>query len=397
MGRNIVICCDGTNNQFGPENTNVVRVAQVLVRDPSQQHLYYDPGLGTLPEPGTWTAAAKRISEIYGVAFGRGLTWKVGEAYSFLMDHWEPGDQVFVFGFSRGAYTARVLAGVLHALGLLPRGNYNLVPYVLRLFKALRTGAKNGQPERVSEYRHLCDQLRWSFARMVPEDPQERRFHVHFLGLWDTVSSVGWVWDPAAFPYTAHNPSVRVIRHAVSLDERRAFFRQNRMYPVDTGQDLKEVWFPGVHADVGGGYPEQSGGLWRMSFTWILREAEVAGLLVDPERLAQVLSVSPQSGRPWTDAQHESLKGWWWPAEYFPKLRHSRDSSWRLPTFNRGRHRTIQEGALLHESVLRRLRDLPSYRPPNISATFTAAVLALADVAETIAYRAGTDRRPSGD
>jgi Uncharacterized conserved protein len=78
--------------------------------------------VGTLPEPGVWSGIGKRVSEIYGLAFGRGFSWKVQEAYSYLMDFWEPGDQVLVFGFSRGAYSARVLAGMLHALGLLPRG-----------------------------------------------------------------------------------------------------------------------------------------------------------------------------------------------------------------------------------------------------------------------------------
>ena len=141
MSRNLVLCCDGTDNQFGPQNTSVVRLAQVVERDPQKQLLYYDPGVGTLPEPGVFTRVGKRISELVGLAFGAGLAGKVGEAYSYLMDFWEPGDQVFLFGFSRGAYTVRLLAGMLHALGLLPRGNQNLVPYVMRLFKSVRPDA----------------------------------------------------------------------------------------------------------------------------------------------------------------------------------------------------------------------------------------------------------------
>jgi uncharacterized protein (DUF2235 family) len=118
VSRNLVICCDGTSNQFGPENTSVVRQAQVLDRDSARQRLYYDPGVGTLPEPGIFTRMGKWFSEVIGLAFGAGLTWKVEEAYSYLMDIWEPEDRVFLFGFSRGAYMARVLAGLLHALGL---------------------------------------------------------------------------------------------------------------------------------------------------------------------------------------------------------------------------------------------------------------------------------------
>ena len=105
MSRNFVICCDGTNNQFGPQNTNVVRLVQALDRDPAKQRLYYDPGVGALPEPRALTRLRKWLAKIYGLAFGAGLTWKVEEAYSYLMNYWEPGDRVFLFGFSRGAYT----------------------------------------------------------------------------------------------------------------------------------------------------------------------------------------------------------------------------------------------------------------------------------------------------
>src|SRR5262245_7388450 len=116
MGRNLVVCCDGTNNQFGSRNTNVVRLVQVLHRDPCKQRLYYDPGVGTLPEPGALGKIAKKLSELQALAFGAGLSRNVEEAYSYLMDVWEPGDRVFLFGFSRGAYTVRVLAALLHSL-----------------------------------------------------------------------------------------------------------------------------------------------------------------------------------------------------------------------------------------------------------------------------------------
>src|SRR4051794_17529517 len=170
MPRNLVVCFDGTNNQFGPENTNVVRLVQALDRDPARQRLYYDPGVGTLPEPGAFTRVQKWLSKVYGLAFGGGLTWKVGEAYTSLMEMWEPGDRVFLFGFSRGAYTARVLAGLLHNLGLLPRGNPNLVPYALRLHAAVRDADPG------SAYWKLCNQFRWTFARAVLEGGDERRF-----------------------------------------------------------------------------------------------------------------------------------------------------------------------------------------------------------------------------
>jgi uncharacterized protein (DUF2235 family) len=382
MPKNLVICCDGTNNQFGPENTNVVRLIQALVRDPARQRLYYDPGVGTLPEPGAWTALGKKISTVFGLAFGGGIFWKVQEAYKFLMDEWEPGDRVFVFGFSRGAYTVRLLAAVLHALGLLPRGNENLIPYVLRLFKGVPQG-KSGPA--VDDYFTLCDEFRRTFARVVPEEPHDRRFHVHFLGLWDTVSSVGWLWDPPAYPYTATNPSVDVAWHAISINERRWLFRQNRLHRAKT-QELHEQWFPGVHSDVGGGYPEADGGLWRTPFGWIVSAAQAAGLLVDAQRLHAVLTRTLPPATPCEEPKHESLTAAWWPAEFLPKLQYRSALERRVPAIGRGRYRRIEEGALIHACALHRLRNDDTYRPANLSAPFVDAVCALPAVPAALPY-----------
>jgi uncharacterized protein (DUF2235 family) len=384
MSRNLILCCDGTNNQFGHENTNVVRLMQVLDRDAARQRLYYDPGVGTLPEPGVTTRIGKRLSEWWGLAFGAGLTWKVQQAYSYLMDMWEPEDRVFLFGFSRGAYTVRVLAGLLHTLGLLPRGNQNLVPYVMRLFKSVRsTGSREGEAG-AQAYWELCGAFRWTFARPTPGERDDRRFRVHFLGIWDTVSSVGWVWEPLHFPYTARNPSITVIRHAVAIDERRWFFRQNLMEPQGE-QDFQEIWFPGVHADVGGGYPEEQGGLWRMPFAWILNEAEHAGLLVDPQRLATVLNRTPSPPSPWREPQHESLTLRWWPAEFFPKLSWRSTIARRVPQIGLGRHRSIHDRALLHESTLQRIRET-CYAPPNFSQEFLEKIRGLQAVPATLPF-----------
>jgi uncharacterized protein (DUF2235 family) len=394
MSRNLVICCDGTNNQFGPENTSVVRLAQMLNRDATKQRFYYDPGIGTLPQPGVLTRLGKKLSEWIELAFGVGLVGKVEGAYSYLMDTWEPGDRVFLFGFSRGAYTVRVLAGALHSLGLLPRGSHNLVPYVMRLFKAVRKeGTSHAErkqgtghaEDEASGYWRLCDAFRWTFARPVPGH-HDRRFAIHFLGVWDTVSSVGWVWDPAKFPYTARNPGIYVIRHAVSVDERRWFFRQNLMQQTGD-QDFQEQWFPGVHGDVGGGYPDtvKDGGLWRIPCQWILDEAQTAGLLIDSERLQEVLHKTPHSPRPWTDPQHESLTPLWWPAEFFPKLQWQRGRSLRLPRLGLGRHRYIEDHAMIHRSTLLRIRET-GYAPPNLSQAFLAKVRALLNVPDALAY-----------
>jgi len=387
MARNLIICCDGTNNQFGPENTNVVRLVQILARDPGQR-LYYDPGVGTMPEPGALSWLSKKLSEIWGLAFGAGLTRKVDDAYTFLMQNWEPGDRVFLFGFSRGAYTVRVLAGLLHQLGLLPRGSHNLVPYTMRLFRAIRGG---GQMSGAGKYWQLCNEFREAFARPTRDDAPSsaqrrdtRRFGIHFLGVWDTVSSVGWVWNPATFPFTARNPSIEIVRHAVSIDERRWFFRQNQMY--QTGQqDLVELWFPGVHADVGGGYPERKGGLWRAPFEWIVREAEKAGLRIDEERKGRVLTNTPASDRPWNDAQHKSLTWKWWPAEFVLKWQKRADSRLPVPKMGLFRYRFVPEESTIDKTALLRIRET-DYAPKNFSGAFLDHVRQLPDVPEQLTY-----------
>ena len=400
MPRKLILCCDGTNNEFGPENTNVVRLVQVLNRDPEEQRLYYDPGVGTLPEPGTVTWLGKKVSDILGLAFGAGLTWKVQEAYCYLMEMWEPGDQVFLFGFSRGAYTARVLAGMLHALGLLPRGNANLVPYAMRLYQEVRNERKR-LDNQTGPWNALCENFRWTFARTVFNGDDQRHFPVHFLGVWDTVSSVGWAWNPDSFPYTVSNPSVEIIRHAVSVDERRSFFRQNLMKKVDgmaaggnQEQNIKQAWFAGVHCDIGGGYPEiysaqpaRYAGIWREAFLWVLNEAKEAGLLVMDDRLQQVLDRNPPCDFPWKEMQHESLAGVWWLAEYFPKrvwLSDQKRLAWQI---GRGRHRIIPDGAMIHKSALNRIRQT-DYSPPNFPAPYLKKIRDLAETPDFLPFEA---------
>src|SRR5207244_12399905 len=101
----------------------------------------------------------------------------------------------------------------------------------------------------ILQWKKLCWDFRCTFARSMFDGDSERHCQVQFVCLWDTVSSVGWVAKPAKFPFTATNPSVSTIRHAVSIDERRAFFRQNLFHRATTKQDLVEIWFLGSHCD----------------------------------------------------------------------------------------------------------------------------------------------------
>ena len=139
MAKNLVLCCDGTANEFAKDRTNVVKLFSVLVQDPAVQSVYYHPGLGTMEATGAVTRIGRRVTRLLGQAIGYGLEADIRDAYVFLMRHFEPHDRVFLFGFSRGAYTVRAVASLLKMYGLIPRGNEPLVPYAIRMMGAINT------------------------------------------------------------------------------------------------------------------------------------------------------------------------------------------------------------------------------------------------------------------
>jgi uncharacterized protein (DUF2235 family) len=215
--KNVVVCCDGTDNQLSGDLTNVVRIFEVAVKD-KQQVASYDPGVGTTADPIARGPISKRWSLLKGLAFGAGLKDNVLDAYRFLMRVYENGDQVFLFGFSRGAFTVRVLAGMLHAVGLLHAGTEHLLPYVWRNYRGIRIlppDATTADQETARRREREVEVMRRSFTRPCP---------VAFLGPWDTVGSVGMYNWNQSFEYTFENDSVAIVRHAVALDERRQPF-----------------------------------------------------------------------------------------------------------------------------------------------------------------------------
>ncbi len=133
MSKNLVVCCDGTDDEFGKNNTNVVRLYSVLVRQADRQVAFYAPGLGTFPAPGALTPVSKWLTQTMGSAFGLGLSHSIAISYRFLMENHAPGDRIYLFGFSRGAYAVRVLAALIHACGLMNPQNRNLIPYAIDL------------------------------------------------------------------------------------------------------------------------------------------------------------------------------------------------------------------------------------------------------------------------
>ena len=355
MSKNIVVCSDGTGNEFGDHNSNVVKLYSVVIVDGKRQVGYYHPGVGTMGAPTAHNKLSKAWSVVMGLAFGAGLLANVGGAYRYLMNTYESGDDVFLLGFSRGAYTVRALAGLLHMFGLLHPGNEGLIPYIIRLF-AKQTRRAAGMTNTFE----VAAGFKATFARHCP---------LHFVGVWDTVSSVGWIWDPLKLPYTAQNPDMVNGRHAVSINERRCYFRNNLWGPPLPGQNIKQVWFPGVHSDVGGSYSEIESGLSQITLQWMLCEAVQFGLLVDPEKAARLLGGIPPPPPVPPDpaaAIHNSLTPVWWLLEFLPHSYYDpalNKVRWTIPL---GASRLIPEGSVLHASVQEKTRLDLSYRPRNL-------------------------------
>lgn len=370
--KNIVICCDGTGNEYGERKSNVVKLYQCLHNVPGRQVTYYHPGVGTMGDMRALSEAGRAWTKFRGLAFGYGLSENIADAYRFLMQTFEEKDAIYIFGFSRGAYTARALCGMLQMVGLLSPGNEGLIPYAMRLFKK-RDGwlAKfKGSPNKF----RIAAGFKSTFGRDCKP---------HFLGIWDTVSSVGWILDPigvkpGSLPYTYELAEVSVIRHAVSLDERRAFFRSN-LTCHDFGRSIKQVWFAGVHSDVGGSYDEAESGLANITLKWMLQEAGENKLMLNDAKVRLMLE-SIYHARPLANAPiHNSLTPSWWLGEFWPKVTRRKVSApgalkerWLgWPRLNLFRRRFVPENSCIHASVLHRQQLLPAYKPSNLPQQMT--------------------------
>ncbi|MAY61706.1 MAG: hypothetical protein CML29_05800 [Rhizobiales bacterium] len=378
MARNIVVCCDGTGNEIGVNMSSVLKLYRMLQKN-DDQIVYYDPGVGTLGQRKTWGGFSQKLKGILGLATGYGLDDDVLGAYRFLAQHYEDGDRVFLLGFSRGAYSIRVVAGFIHLLGLLRPDQLNYVGYA---YAAYKRAAMDGEDLSVA----------WHFRRIVGG----RTVPIRFLGVWDTVASV-IVPRPDRFyipsfeqlPYTVQNRSVEVFRQAAAIDEFRRMFRlrgwkegqefkPNRFSTSEPQmQDSRQVWFAGCHSDIGGGYPEDESGLSKFPLRWLVREARAHGVKVNTAMFNHLVEGKARGGSEHKYAPpdpaaklHISAMGGWRILEWLPKRLKGREWPRRkgflgfyLP---RCEPRLIPEGAIIHESVLKRKDLVPSYRPVNL-------------------------------
>lgn len=390
MPKDIVICCDGTGNEIGTNISNVLKLFRVIEKG-DQQRVYYHPGVGTVGLQSTWGRFKQEVRAVLGLATGAGLDEDTLGAYRFLCENHEADDRVWLFGFSRGAYTVRVLAAFIHVMGLLPPDQIDLAGYAFSSYK------KASSDSQLSDGSADSSELEeaWNFSRIAGG----RTIQIEFIGVWDTVASVivprqdKLLFDLQTLRFTRTNWSVKILRQAISIDERRRMFRLNRWVdpqkyrpnPFDASsaidQDIRQVWFAGVHSDVGGGFPENESALSKFPLLWMIEQARAAGLRMDQSMIDHLVWGLPRPGSrhsyvpPNANGElHVSLKGLWEILEWLPKQAKWKEwperetfLGWYLP---RGEPRLIPEGAILHRSVLDRQAMDPSYRPINLPASF---------------------------
>ncbi|BDA61984.1 DUF2235 domain-containing protein [Shewanella xiamenensis] len=332
MNKRIVICADGTWNR--PEKdlkvdfpTNVLRLARAIspmAADGKPQQVFYDWGVGSY------------YDEMIGGATGRGLHKNIMDGYRYIVQNYSPGDEIYLFGFSRGAYTVRCLCGLINNCGILKRPDARLIQQAFDHYK------KSSEP----------------FAPSGDKSVEFRQKHSHesreikFVGVWDTVgamgipiSFLGLFEDKDEFYDTKIGRNVRVARHALAIDEHRSDFEPT-IWQLRDNMDMQQVWFAGAHSNIGGSYqPDKDGSLLSdNALSWMIAEAERFNLSLEPHLTA---SLHPNP---------------------LATLHDSRRSFYRIKQpYLRPLDPNVAP-VLLHHSVKVRWEQDPKYRPKNLQA-----------------------------
>lgn len=347
--KRLIVCNDGTWNSPDQEDngipspTNVVKIYNALAEQDDQgvlQLKYYHPGVG---------AGGGILNAITGGAVGAGLSSHIRSAYEWIARHYEDGDEIYLFGFSRGAFTSRSLAGLCDR-GLLDldetmpaKDRWERVDAAYRNYRENRT---NGPVSK------------WAKAEWVFHH-EARSLPITFLGVWDTVGALGvpddlellnLFDDPDKWKFhdTKLNRRIKTARHAMAIDEVRASFTVTRWSNASSHPNAKEVWFPGVHSDVGGGYAQSD--LSDGALLWMIEEAERVGLCYR-DRVKQ--QIKPDA----LGVLHNSFKG------AFSKLRSRPRNVAPLAS---------DQSDQFHESAITRQKDspiaYPAYLPTQVLA-----------------------------
>lgn len=305
--KRLVFCFDGTWNRLDAQYpTNVVSTAEGVLpcsADGTVQSVFYDDGVGS-----------RKKRRLTGALFGAGIIDNLADAYRYLIFNHIPGDEIFAFGFSRGAFTARSFIGLINNSGILQRGHASLASKAVELYRLRQPTTAFAEEMNVFRSLHAPDvcvsqaEDDWRCANVPGYRPgQAPRPNVKFIGVWETVGALGvpsYIWSSSTFNRqhkfhdTSLSPDVEFARHAVAIDERRVDFEPTlwnnldalnaaRGFSVcDADAPYQQKWFPGIHGAVGGGGDRR--GLSDLALEWIWDGARQAGLEFDPSRCAQL-------------------------------------------------------------------------------------------------------------
>jgi uncharacterized protein (DUF2235 family) len=373
MAKNIILLSDGTGNAASSIwHTNVWRTFQSIDLTVFDQVACYDDGVGT--------SSFKPLA-ILGGAFGWGLKRNVLHLYKFLCRNYEPDSKIFAFGFSRGAFTIRVLIGLVANEGLIPYSTEDdleskaIAAY--REYRRNRFGAGIGTVLRLMRDAWVAIKNKVLGRERYESNSNTKVKSIRFIGLWDTVAAYGlpvdewtmginkYIW-PLELPDRKLWPAVERACHALALDDERTTF-----HPVlwDEGKvpegKISQVWFAGMHANVGGGYPDDS--LAETPLLWIMKEAESCGLQFkispqQPDALLVAESARDKDGR-----LYDSRTGAASYYRYGP-----RDVSALCDDVQNG---VKVDTPTIHESVFARMRpNATAYAPIGLPQTYAIAM-----------------------
>jgi uncharacterized protein (DUF2235 family) len=351
--KRLIVCCDGTWNRPDEVSdglaapTNVAKIALGLADgddDGHEQLLHYETGVGT-----------RRGERFTGGAFGVGLSRNVLDGYRFLVDNYEPGDTLYFFGFSRGAYTARSLAGLVRNSGILRPEERDRIDDAYVLY---RRPDKDSVPSGIA-------------AELFRRSHSYGETYIDFVGVWDTVGALGIPIDGLRLPllsrlWTFHDTTLSryVLNafHALAIDERRRPFRPTlwEQKPDAEGQTLEQVWFAGVHSDVGGGYSDT--GLSEIPLLWMAAKARSCGLAFKPDHLVVT------TGKVDDDARRSGVQV---APDHAASLHRSRKGIYLLqPAYDRrlagDKGAPVDGGALASSAKERYEQHVENYDPPGL-------------------------------
>ncbi len=346
MPKNIIICCDGTDNKLTiNENTNIIYLYSCLVID-NTQIAYYNPGVGTIAPNGVRNWFLRKWHVLKDQISGSSIEANVMDAYYYLMNNYEQGDKIFLFGFSRGAYTVRMISGLIEMFGLLHKGNNNHLRYALEIY---------------SKGDKLFDIANAFKARF------SRKIDIHFIGLWDTVVAAGGLISfYKSFPYSKSLGIAKTVRHAISIDERRKHYDYYEVSNLH--KNCKEVFFAGVHSDVGGSYPIE--GLSKITLEWMLGEASNNDLKLNEPKVNRYLyGYKSKYQKPdYTSQIHNSSTLAFKLFDFLPRPRFKK-GGWFFQMkidYRLWPKRILNDGILIHESVFNKI-DETLYNPTNLN------------------------------